>query len=144
MSAHRPPVAKRPDVPSASCLLCDRLALSTATARKSAEGPPGATYMPVQYGYLGTKLWDATWRSTLHALPIQSYRASPFKVRSPNLAMGVLFDFPERFDVGLTSRSAHAVVNPNWRRCRINQRMPTTRLRSKSVGQGGGQWGRGC
>ena len=68
MSTHRPPVAKRPDVPSAACLLCDRLALSTATARKSAEGPPDATYAcPVWapgYETLGCHLAKHPPRST--------------------------------------------------------------------------------
>ena len=54
--------------PPASCFLCDRPAVSMVSVKPLAEVRPVATY-------------------THRGLPIQSYRASPFKVRSPNSAM---------------------------------------------------------
>ena len=94
ISTHRPPVAKRPGRPPASCL--------TVLARPSSENRPKAhrrLRMPTKYGYSGTILWDTSQRRhpPRHADPFLS-RFS-FQVRSPNLAMSPLFRLPGRFDV---------------------------------------------
>ena len=39
--------------------------------------------MPTEYGYSGTILWDALNDTTLRAMLIHSYRASPFKFGVP-------------------------------------------------------------
>ena len=105
---------------------------STAMVRKLAEGPPENTH--------AYRIW-IPGHDTL-GCPPKTPPSTPrrpfllrfsFQVRSLNLAMGPLFRLPGRFDVGLTSRSASAVVNLNWRLNRISQQhIPTTRPAPKA------------
>ena len=81
--------------------------------------------MDTRARYFGTPPNDAT----LHAMPIHSYRASPFKFRVPIWSWVLYFTFLG----GLTSRSASAMVNPNWRPNRISQQhTPTVRPAPKA------------
>ena len=95
----------------ASCSLCDHPATSMAPVKPSAEFYPEATYA-YRIWIPGYETLGRFPRNTLHGLAIKSYRGSPFKVRSPNSAMGV-DRLLTRFVCGLTSRSAVKINRVN-------------------------------
>jgi len=100
----------------ASCSLCGHPATSMAPVKPSAEVYPEATYA-YRMWIPGYETLGQFPRNTLHGLQIRSYRGSPFKVRSPNSAMGV-GRLLMRFVCNLISRIALVTVN------RMNGRLP--------------------